>query len=153
MTAVDRIMARVTVDEGGCWNYPTLNANGYGIARAAGGSKLVHRVIYEARVGELIPGMQIDHLCFNKACCNPDHLEQVTPQENLRRRGGRVVETCRQGHTFDKFYGQKVCSICRKVSQRTFFERLRADPARYQEYLAKNKERLRLRREQARESA
>ena len=50
---------------------------------------LVHRYAYEYYNGPINPGMQIDHICFNRLCVNPDHLEEVTSQENNRRRRGR----------------------------------------------------------------
>jgi hypothetical protein len=67
-----------------------LNNDGYGYVSVAGKQKRVHRVAYEHYTGETIPPrMEIDHLCRYNDCFNPDHLEIVTHDENMRRRALR----------------------------------------------------------------
>src|SRR5699024_5721792 len=73
----------------------------------------------------------IDHLCLNKACCNPEHLEVVTTQENTRRRdlAHEYDKYCRNGHarTSENTYiaktGMRSCRICRTLATRAYRER------------------------------
>jgi hypothetical protein len=69
-----------------CWVWNgTIDGGGYGRLRLNGVKWLAHRYTYEKHVGPIPTGLQIDHLCRNRACVNPNHLEPVTAQTNLRR--------------------------------------------------------------------
>lgn len=79
-----------TVDGGSstqCWRW-ILNTNpvtGYGVAKRYRRQLLAHRLVYEELRGPIPDGLELDHLCRNRWCVNPDHLEPVTHQENIRR--------------------------------------------------------------------
>jgi len=72
--------------ETGCWIWQrSRNANGYGTLGVDGASRLAHRVYYELTHGPIPDNAPLDHLCRNRGCVNPDHLEPVTPKINTYR--------------------------------------------------------------------
>lgn len=84
-----RFMDKVGVGANGCWDWiGSLTKAGYGHLRQGGRGEPViyaHRYSHEIFSGPIPEGMQIDHLCRNRRCVNPAHLEIVTNKENGRR--------------------------------------------------------------------
>lgn len=100
-----------------CLNWKGIvNRSGYGFG-------LVHRVAWETVYGPIPEGMHIDHLCNNRRCMNPAHLELVTPRENQRRRRVRGRLKCKKGHRYvtrDKNGVLRWCLECHRERQRKY---------------------------------
>lgn len=108
----ERFWARVDAS-GDCWLWQGhTRANRYGtFSLWLGDGKVktwfAHRFAYEALVGSIPIGLDLDHLCRNPSCVNPDHLEPVTRQTNVRRGYSRpainATKThCPKGHPYDE---------------------------------------------------
>lgn len=102
------------------------SSNGNGYYRMSDGA-YAHRLAYEERYGEIPEGLQIDHLCRVRWCCNPDHLEAVTPRVNSLRseappaKNARRTE-CLYGHPLDGTFGKgkyrtRYCKTCLRDRQ------------------------------------
>ena len=102
--AAKRIGERAVVQADGCWVWSgNRDRQGYGrIGFLGRRSMLAHRASYQARVGFIPDGITLDHLCRNRACVNPDHLEPVSLSENCKRQAARCskVSHCPQGHPY-----------------------------------------------------
>lgn len=87
---------RVTITESGCWQVSGASPRyGYQVVGVAGKRYRAHRWTYEQVVGPIPDGLELDHLCRNTSCANPEHLEPVTHDENCRR---RTFTECSRGH-------------------------------------------------------
>ena len=123
-------------DANGCMVWTaSLKSNGYGQFHIEGKNLYAHRVAYLWLVGPIPDGLQLDHLCRNRKCVAPDHLEAVTQQENLRRGdagiNNKVKTHCPRGHAFTpentrlNKQGSRMCAICKRVSSRASMQRHR----------------------------
>lgn len=77
---------RIQINKDGCWIWLLAKMpNGYGIVSVNRKNIMAHRFYYEKYKGLIPDGMQVDHLCRNRACVNPDHLQAVSQQVNIQR--------------------------------------------------------------------
>lgn len=117
-----------------CWNWlgTIRESNGYGRVEFQGRTQTAHRVIYELMIGEIPNGLELDHLCRNKRCVNPAHLEPVTKLENIKRSQEfrKLKSVCKNGHLYDKSNisiihrndgtKDRICKKCRNEGAKRF---------------------------------
>lgn len=120
-------MERLTERGDGCWEWlGNKTLDGYGRLQVGGSRRRAHRIAYELARGPIPPGLVLDHLCRNRSCVNPEHLEPVTDRENILRGNGLAAcaaarDTCARGHplTDDNTYrppsnpNERKCRICK----------------------------------------
>lgn len=121
----------------GCWIWQgAMNSEGYGQIRVEGKTLYAHRVAYESFYGPIPTDLIIDHLCRNRACINPWHMELVTNLENIQRgeaglwfgQKQRMKPFCPNGHQYDEentYFrpgGGRSCRACHRIRQAQYRE-------------------------------
>ena len=97
---MDKIFSKIKKTKT-CWNWTGCLVHGYGQCWFEKRQRSAPRVVYEILVGKIPQGMELDHLCFNRGCVNPKHLEPVSRGENSRRAWARRIKNsplCKHGH-------------------------------------------------------
>ena len=117
---LDRLLERV--DVGDCWLWTGgTDTYGYGKISVNNQTRYTHRLMWETLVGPIPEGLEMDHLCRQRACMNPDHLEPVTKSENGRRGHGSTTTRCKHGHVGEFFItteGKRRCQSCARDQSR-----------------------------------
>lgn len=110
-----------------CWLWKgatTGRVHAYGVIWNDGKNRLVHRIMYSLYKNNIDDGKEIDHLCKNKLCVNPDHLESVSHQENMLRadpgQRWRQKTHCPKGHEYTPTntritHGSRSCKACESI--------------------------------------
>lgn len=124
-----RFWAKVDKTHDGCWTWTgARQSSGYGQIGWDGKVYLAHRVSYALHIGPIPNGLCIDHLCRNRLCVRPEHLEAVTIRDNVARSDtpqGRVLRTgfCQRGHDMRDPANRRggvnshQCGECRRASR------------------------------------
>jgi hypothetical protein len=139
LTIQDRLKSFISPEpNSGCWLWIGFtNSKGYGHIWYGGRMRLAHRVSWEIERGSVQDGLCLDHLCRVRCCVNPDHLEPVTIQENIRRGdtgiNHRSKTHCPQGHeytennTYKQSHsagqiggGGRICRECQRAYHRKY---------------------------------
>lgn len=125
-TEAAKFFARVAREtEDGCWEWDRADLAGYGSQFVFDGRRtLPHRWAYSFLRADIPEGLELDHLCRNRRCVNPWHLEPVTRRENAMR-GIGSKQTCVHGHPYtpENTYihpskGSRMCRTCRREASR-----------------------------------
>lgn len=125
---------------GSCWEWTGARSDtGYGSFHGPRGASNAHRTSWVLLMGPIPKGLVLDHLCRNRLCVNPDHLEPVTEQVNIRRGYSPMVraslaDTCPRGHSLADAYvvrrggvaTSRQCRPCLRERQRQEYRRKRA---------------------------
>lgn len=120
-----KLLSKVAVTDS-CWEWlGYVSHNGYGRIRVGKNILYSHRVSYEVFVGAIPKGKTIDHLCRNRGCVNPEHLEAVGLRENILRGCNPAAINarkthCIRGHPLDGenvrgIVGDRHCKTCEKL--------------------------------------
>lgn len=133
----ERVFSKLERQDDGCLIWKgSITPAGYGqvgLGARGKGQAAVHRLMYQWRIGPIPEGLELDHLCRNRACAEPSHLEAVTRRENLLRgqtiTAIRVATThCPQGHEYTEAntyrrpgHVGRTCRTCRAERRRAFW--------------------------------
>lgn len=106
-----------------CWIWTRCKREGYGTIQIDKKPVYAHRFSYELHKGPIPEGLELDHICRNPSCVNPDHLEPVTHKTNMHRgntgKFNKKKTHCPRGHEYSEIntYFHKGSRFCRKCNR------------------------------------
>lgn len=133
-TVLERLTAAYAVNpETHCWDWVARkDRDGYGAIKANRKLWRAHRLSYELHVGPIPSGLQLDHLCRNRGCVNPAHLDPVSSRENTRRAPHVTGPLCKRGlherteaNTYRSPAGVPACRACHAAAVQAYRHRQR----------------------------
>jgi hypothetical protein len=125
---------------GDCWEWRgAISDNGYGTFNIPSctdmGGLLAHRLAYELAIGPIPMNTEIDHLCRNRWCIRPSHLEVVSRRDNVLRSWAPTARLhrlgkCKRGHLLSEGYqrkdtGAKMCRVCKRIRERKRYPQIK----------------------------
>lgn len=131
---IERFLSKISISNSGCWEWNGyIQENGYGQTSIKSKGVYTHRFIYEYYHDSIHPDLTIDHLCRNRKCVNPLHLEQVSHKENIMRGDTLALKNskkthCKRGHeftpknTYVNPRGSRCCMICTNYLKRLTYK-------------------------------
>lgn len=135
VSTILKLWDKVSLTSSDCWEWTAHRDKcGYGRMCTEGKLQSAHRLAYEAAVGPIPKGLELDHLCRNRGCINPEHLEPVTHRENmLRGLAGawqRATTHCPHGHEYNaentliaprpNGAHQRICKACNQKAMKAW---------------------------------
>lgn len=134
-----RLFSGMSVSKDKCWVWSRApGPSGYGSFRWRGNMR-PYKVTYELLIGPVPRGLELDHLCRNKLCCNPDHLEPVTHKENILRGQSPAAINAKKTHCPSGHKYSKENTIVLFNSKKTKIRRCRTCAQAYQRKWSKKK--------------
>ena len=130
---IKKFYSRIKKTSDDCWEWQGgLYSNGYARCRFNGKEHLVHRWAYETFIAMIPDGLHCHHVCYNRACVNPQHLELRTNRDNIFDKDSASTALynmnkthCKRGHEFNDHntlvnkYGWRYCRTCHKERERS----------------------------------
>ena len=129
MTVEQRFWSKTSPDNECLVWTASLDKDGYGRFQLEGKARRAHRVAYELTVGPIGDGLTIDHLCGNRSCVKPTHLDAVDIGTNCRRsdRANAGKPACKRGHLFTPentrhYNGERICKTCQSARYKRWYD-------------------------------
>lgn len=120
----DEFMRKVIVRSDGCWEWAGAHTTGgYAVIETPDVTTTAHRFAYTLFVGPIADDLDADHLCMNRWCVNPYHVEAVTHRENIHRMPGLFgrrarAKLCDRGHELTvRSDGRRRCKTCHREAR------------------------------------